>query len=51
MFKECKTKEEVTRLYTDHLESLVLSGQKFDEMELRREWQNALDALDAKDAE
>lgn len=43
--KNKMTTEQVTKLFTDLLESLILSGQEFDEHELRTCWQHALDEV------
>jgi len=37
---------EITKLYTDHLASLRLSGLEFDEASVRAEWAKALAAFD-----
>lgn len=41
--------EEVSKMFTDHLESLIASGMEFDESEVRRYWAAAEVAASKKE--
>ena len=37
-YRKRLTESEVSKLFTDHLESLIASGMKFNESEVRKYW-------------
>lgn len=45
-----RRRREIVKLYTDHLDSLRLSGLPFNEAEVRRAWQAEIIALENEDA-